>query len=195
MLALPVNNPCLILHKFCIRQPLRCSSTTQSIRINSLLNYTCALCKLKVSFNTCQQATTSASNRRNSPALAGHGYVPFFTPAQAVPPIPPTLHQKPVAALYLHNCDWQTDNPRPPTALCRRLKESRSDWILLILRRKFIFSVWKGGSVNWFNTRLGDRFNEATSVLDALCTSSCNSSASHRSGCAKRKRIRVINFN
>lgn len=55
------------------------------------------------------------------------------------PVMPPVLHQKPVAALYRHNCAWQTDNPRPPTALCRRLKESRSDWILLILRRKFIF--------------------------------------------------------
>jgi len=33
-----------------------------------LLNYTFTLCKLEVSSHTRQQATTSATNRRNSPA-------------------------------------------------------------------------------------------------------------------------------
>ena len=40
---------------------------------------------------------------------SGHGYVPFPTPAQAVPPIARMLHQKPVAALSLHN--RENDSP------------------------------------------------------------------------------------
>lgn len=139
MLALPVNNPCLILHKFCIRQPLRCSSTTQCIRINSLLNYTCTLCKLEVSSYTCQQATTSASNRRNSPAVTGHGYVPFSTPAYAFSPIPSTLHQKPVAALSPHN--RELTHPEHSTTLRGSHRPRNGGFSFVFAKKIYFFGI------------------------------------------------------
>lgn len=71
----------------------------------------------------------------------GHRFVSFPTQLWTAPPIPSTLHQKPVAALYLHNCDWQTNNPRHPTAAYRRLQRV----YVLVFMRVFYF-LWKDGS-------------------------------------------------
>lgn len=107
------------------------------------------------------------------------------------PVMPPTFYQKPVAALSPTRCNWHTDS----TAPCwEALTGPEMEVFCCFCTRNYFFGMG-GGSVNWFNTRLVDRFNASSIGAGSLCTSRCNSSASHRSGCAKRKRIRVINFN
>ena len=64
--------------------------------------------------------------------------------------------------------NWPTASTATHTALCSWLKESRRDWILLTLRRKFIFSVWKGGSVIVFSHATSDRSAEAAPLLSSL---------------------------
>ncbi len=106
------------------------------------------------------------------------------------PVMPPTFYQKPVAALS------PPDVTDTPIAQRRAERFSQAQkWRFLLFLHEKLFFRYGGGSVNWFNTRLVDRFNASSIGAGSLCTSRCNSSASHRSGCAKRKRIRVINFN